>query len=131
MTVHVRVRVGEEQYALPVESVREIAELGDVTPVPGAPAEVLGVRNLRGAVIPVLDLATLLGLHSDAIPERVVIAERRSRVAGLAVDEVLDVGSLPPLTEETESDRVSGAALVDGSLVGVVDLSPILDREAS
>jgi purine-binding chemotaxis protein CheW len=124
--VHVRVRVGGEDYALPVDAVLEVAELGDVTPVPGSPSEVLGVRNLRGQVIPVVDLATLFGLDGKAGRERVVVAEEGTARVGLAVESVVDVGLVPPPSEPTESPYLTGAALVDGDLVGIVDLKGLV-----
>jgi purine-binding chemotaxis protein CheW len=123
--LHVRVRVADEHYALAVEDVLEVAELGDVTPVPGAGAAVLGVRNLRGQVLPVVDLATVFEL-SPAQPERVVIAERGGLRAGLAVDAVDGVEDLPEASEEVESRHLAGAALADGALVGVVDVGSVL-----
>ena len=66
--LHVRVRVADEHYALPVADVLEVAELGEVTPVPGAGAAVLGVRNLRGQVLPVVDLATVFGARGLGRP---------------------------------------------------------------
>jgi purine-binding chemotaxis protein CheW len=124
--LHVRVRVADEHYALAVEDVLEVAELGDVTPVPGAGAAVLGVRNLRGQVLPVVDLATVFEL-SPAQPERIVIAERGGLRAGLAVDAVDGVEDLPEASEEVESRHLAGAALADGALVGVVDVGSVLE----
>jgi purine-binding chemotaxis protein CheW len=125
--VHVRMRAADEQYALPVEAALEVAELGDVTPVPGARASIIGVRNLRGQVIPVVDLARMLDVPRDGAPQRVVIAEDGGRKAGLAVDEVIGVEALPPPSEDVDSPHVSRAALVDGALVGLLDLPSILD----
>jgi purine-binding chemotaxis protein CheW len=124
--VHVRVRIGSENYALPVECVTEVAELGDVTPVPGAPTGVLGARNLRGQVLPVIEMATVLGLTSST-PSRLVVAESDGRRAGLAVDAVAGVEPLPELSEETESKHLAGAALIDASLVGVIDVRSVLE----
>lgn len=124
--VHVRVRIGPEHYALPVESVTEVAELGEVTPVPGAPAGVLGARNLRGQLLPVIDMAALLGL-SRGNPTRLVVAEQDGRRAGLAVDAVAGVEPLPDASEETESRHLAGAVMIDTSLVGVVDVQSLLD----
>jgi purine-binding chemotaxis protein CheW len=129
--VHVRVRAGGEDYALSVDSVLEVSELGDVTPVPGASPEVLGVRNLRGQVIPVIDLATVFGLDGEAERERIVVAEDGERRAALAVETVVDVGTLPAPSEEAESDYLLGAALVDGALVGVVNVGAVLASLAS
>lgn len=129
-SVHVRVRIAGEQYALPVDGVLEVAELGDVTPVPGAPASVLGVRNLRGQLITVIDLATLFGLDDDSPRERIVITEAGDRRAGLAVEAILDVESVSQPIEAAESEYLRGAVLADGQLVGVVDLSAALDAVA-
>jgi purine-binding chemotaxis protein CheW len=128
--VHVRLRVGQEQYALPVDRVLEVAELGDLTPVPGSPSEILGVRNLRGQVIPVLSLATVLGLSAED-PLRIVVVELGDRRAGLAVDAIVDVGDLPDPSEQVDSPYMVAAALVDGALVGFLDTDAILSTVSS
>jgi purine-binding chemotaxis protein CheW len=124
--LHVRVRVADEHYALAVEDVLEVAELGDVTPVPGAGAAMLGVRNLRGQVLPVVDLATVFELP-PAQSERIVIAERGGLRAGLAVDAVVGVEQLPEASEEVDSPHLAGAALTEGALVGVIDVGSVLE----
>jgi purine-binding chemotaxis protein CheW len=124
--LHVRVLVAAEHYALPVADVLEVAELGEVTPVPGAGTAVLGVCNLRGQVLPVVDLANVFELGASE-PGRVVIADQGGRKAGLAVDSVAGVEQLPDATEEGESRYLVGAALADGALVGVVDVGSVLD----
>jgi purine-binding chemotaxis protein CheW len=125
-TMHVRVRSGGEDYALAVESVREIAKLGAITPVPGAPAEVLGVWNLRGDVMAVVDLATLLGLGREDEPGRIIVAEQGDLRAGLAVESVVDVGPLPETREPVDSELLSAAILIDHVPVGVVDVGAAL-----
>jgi purine-binding chemotaxis protein CheW len=125
--VHVRVRAGGEHYALPVEAVTEVAELGDVTPVPGAPAEVIGVRNLRGQVIPVIDLAAKLGLDNEGGREWIVVAQHAERRAGLAVDGIEGIEDLPDAHEEGGSEYLAGAALVNGELVGIVRVEALFD----
>ena len=129
-SVCIRVRVGQEHYALPVADVREVAELGVVTPVPGAAASVLGVRNLHGDILPVVDLAAVLGLSRDAAPERIVVAERTGRRAGLAVDELEDVAELPESTDPTASRYLQGSVLVDAVLVATVAVDAVLDAVA-
>jgi purine-binding chemotaxis protein CheW len=125
--VHVRVIAGGEHYALPVGDVLEISEVGEVSPVPGAPPTLTGVRNLRGQVLPVIDLATVLGLGDEADRERIVVTEDRGRRGALAVTEIVDVGELGETTAEAESPYVSGSLLVDGVLVGVLDVGAVLD----
>ena len=66
--VHVQVRVGTELYALPVDHVLEIGEIGLLTATPGASRAALGVRNLRGDLLPVFDLAAVLGLLAARRP---------------------------------------------------------------
>lgn len=120
--VHVRLRVGREQYALPIEHVLEVAELGVLSAVPGAGVAVLGVRNLHGQMLPVFDLARVLTITGDQPAQRVVVAEHEGRLAGLAVDEVTDVRELAINVEETETENLSGAVLEDGRLVGIIDV---------
>jgi len=124
--VCVRVRVAGEHYALPVEQVLEVADPGELAPVPGAPREIVGVGNLRGQVTPVIDLATTLGL-SGGEPSRFVVVESGELRAGLLVDEVLDVEALPPPSEQAESDYLLGACLLDGVLVATLDVDAVLD----
>ena len=118
-------RVGGEAYALPVENVREVAELGELTPVPGAGRSVLGVRNLRGEVLPVFDLATVFGAESIGGRERLVVAEGAGRRVGLAIDAVTDVGPLPEAAQDAESDLLTGTTLAGGELVGIVDVEAV------
>jgi purine-binding chemotaxis protein CheW len=124
--VYVRVRAAGEDYALPVDGVLEVTELRDIAPVPGSAPEILGVHNLRGQVIPVVDLGAMLGLDGGSERQRVVVVEGRDARLGLAVDSVVDVGGLPSPSEGAESEYLTGAALVDGQLVGIVDLEALL-----
>jgi len=129
--VHLTLQVGEEAYALAVEHVVEVGEFDPPTPVPGGPRELLGVRNLRGEVLPVFDLASVLGLAPGQGPRRLVVAADHGRRAGLAVTAVHDVRELPPASEETESPFLAGAALTEDGLVGVVDVERLFDELAA
>jgi chemotaxis signal transduction protein len=120
--VHVRVRLGGESYAVAVEHVIEVSELGTLSPVPGAAGSVLGVRNLRGDVLPVFDLASVLGIASGNHPACLLVTECDGLRAGFAIDEVTDVGGLPPVAEATQSELLEGAVLDDLGLVGIVDV---------
>lgn len=125
--MHVRVLAAGEHYALPVSGVREISPLGPITPVPGAPAAILGVWNLRGDVIAAVDLARLLGLESSGKQTRVVVSEDGELRVGLVVEAVTDVGDLPGPLEPADSAYLSGSVLVDREPVGVIDLAALLE----
>ena len=125
-----RVRLGGESYAVAVENVIEVAELGMLSPVPGADSTVLGVRNIRGEVLPVFDLASVLGIRGDSLPQCLLVTEHGGLRAGFAIDEVTDVGELPPVAEETHSKLLSGAALDDSGLIGVLDVEVLFARLA-
>jgi len=124
--MHVRVRTGGEDYALAVAGVSEIATLGPVTPVPGAPGAVLGVWNLRGDVIAAVDLGASMGLEPAAAPSRIVVAEDGKLRAGLVVEAVVDVEALPDSLEPAEHEYLSGMVLIERVPVGVVDLGAVL-----
>ena len=123
--VHVRLRVGRETYAVPIENVLEVAELGQLAVVPGAGPAVLGVRNLHGQVLPVFDFACVFGIPRDGQPPRILVAQQGGRLAGLAVDEVTDVAPLATDSEEAEAEYLSCAVLEEGRLVGVVDVERV------
>jgi len=123
---YVTLAVGDERYALPVQSVLEIAEAAPVAPVPRGGQALIGVRNLRGEVLPVFNLATVLGRVAGPCLRHVVV-EQGGRRAGLAVGRVEDVGPLVGTFEESESALLEGAVLGEGRLVGVLDVSRLVD----
>jgi two-component system chemotaxis response regulator CheV len=139
MGSYVRMKVAAEAYAMPVEHVLEAAGLGRVRAVPGARRELLGIRTLRGQILPVVDLARLLGVHRTLAPTRLLVAEACGFRVGFAIDEVNGIGDLGDLAElgETgelgmpaegiESGLLAGATLSDGELVGVLDVPRVFD----
>jgi chemotaxis signal transduction protein len=125
--VHVRVAIGGEQYALPVEHVHEVVEVGDLTPVPGAADSMLGLRNLSGEIVPTLDLASLLHVEHDGRAERLVVVEHDGRRTAFAVDEVVDVGPLAGADDEHESPNLLASTVIDGTMVGVLAVDVLLE----
>lgn len=132
----VQFAVGESVFGLPVGSVAEIVRVVAPAPVPGAHDDVLGMVNLRGRAVPVVELARALGLGSRPISLRmyIIVAEVERDLLGLLVDDVLDVVSVP--ADQYRSSRAlagegslaAGVASVGGSLLTVLELSPLLDR---
>ncbi len=122
--MHVHVRVGQEAYALPVADVRSVIELEGITPLFGAPPSVLGVRAFEGVLLPVFDLACALGIEPTT-PQRVLVIAHGDRQVGFAVEQVLDVAELPVADEAPASRQLRGMVLVDGQLVGVLDVAAV------
>lgn len=107
---------------MPVTHVREVIDLDEVVPVPGTPGDVIGVRNLRGQILPVIDLTALLGIERTAPPRQLLIAESNGQRAGLAIDEVSGIADLPDPATDSESDLLAGSVLVGTDLIGVIDV---------
>jgi purine-binding chemotaxis protein CheW len=124
---YVRIALGGEMYALSVDTVLEVTDVREVTPLPGAPEAVLGVFNLRGNVLPVVDVRALLGsAGAGGIAQRIVVTERAGRRVGLAVDAVIGVGPLPGTLEPTDAEHLTGALMVQGALIGLLALDSLL-----
>ena len=86
-------RLGEEIYGVDVMQIREVLRYTEITPVPGAPYFVLGIINLRGNVVTVIDTRTRFGLTPGEIDNntRIVIVEVDKQVVGMLVDSVADL----------------------------------------
>lgn len=90
-----RCRSGRLEWALADSAVREVAAMVPLARIPGAPAAVLGLGNLRGAMVTVVDTRRLLGQAGDGELAAVVVIEAGGRRVGLAVDEVDDLYHVP------------------------------------
>jgi purine-binding chemotaxis protein CheW len=90
--------LGSEQFCVETLAIREIRGWAPCTPLPHAPRDVLGVMNLRGSVIPIIDLAARLGMPAAQPTERsaIVVAEVHGKVVGLVVERVSDILSVSP-----------------------------------
>jgi len=108
----------------------KVAGPGELVAVPGAQPEILGVRNVSGQILPVIDLAALLRIPHATPAARLLVVADRDRMAGFAVDELIEVGDLGEPTEETESSLLRGALFADGDLVGVIDVARVFDALA-
>src|SRR5262245_2295329 len=88
--------IGEQEYAVDIMSVREIRGCSPATPLPQTPDYMRGVINLRGAVLPIMDLAKRLGLPVSELSARsvIIVVKVGERVIGLLVDAVSDILSI-------------------------------------
>ena len=128
MGTYVRLSVAGEAYAVPVGHVLAIVGPGDLTPVPGSLPEILGVRRLRGQIVPIINLPRVLGLTETALqPQRqLLLAEVDGVKAGFTIDEVCSVGDLDGPLDGAESDFLLGVMVSDGEALGVIDVPRIL-----
>ncbi len=113
---YVTFRLGAETYALDVLKVREIQRLSEIAPVPGAPPHILGLINLRGSLVTVIDTRSRLGVANPAnnYGSRIIIVEQDGMTLGLLVDSVIAVVD----AESTELMLPPG--LAGGRTTGVV-----------
>ncbi|MGB9804268.1 chemotaxis protein CheW [Desulfofundulus sp.] len=132
-------RLKEQTYGVDISHVLEIIRALDITAIPGTPDFVEGVINLRGRVVPVIDLARRLGLDPVNVTAntRIVIVEVGGTTAGMMVDGVSEVLSLsqesiqppPPMVAGIAAAYLKGIALLDDRLIILLDTTRIFHRE--
>jgi purine-binding chemotaxis protein CheW len=116
VTQFVVFRIAGSEYGLPVGNVGEILRMVAIAPVPEAPEWLPGVINLRGRVIPVIDLRTRLGLPREPVGLNtpIIVAETGGQMVGLVADSVTELLTVPLDAVEPPDDRVGASAAVDG-----------------
>lgn len=135
-------RIGNEEFAVDVLSVQEINRIVEVTRVPKTPHYVEGVINLRGRIIPVLDLRKLFGLTGakQTTQTRIVVVSVQARLVGLVVDSVEEVLRVPKSAIEPPpsvgtmagAEFTQGVGRIEDRLLILVDLNRLLlTREAA
>ncbi|NQV79309.1 MAG: purine-binding chemotaxis protein CheW [Alphaproteobacteria bacterium] len=131
-------QVDDREYAIDILAVREIRGWSPVTAVPNSPEEILGIVNLRGAIVPIVDLKACFGDGKTDIAKSnvVVIVRITQHVVGLVVDAVSDILSVNPSSIQPMPElQAGGAKLVpqiinfEDRLLGVLDLNRIIDLE--
>lgn len=131
--------LGKEEFAVPILQIQEINRLVEITRVPKSPNFVEGVINLRGKVIPVLDLRKRFGLQESELGKfaRIVVVNMDGRMIGLIVDSVSEVLRLsdsaiepaPPIVAGIDAEYIRGLGKIDGRLLILLDLSKILTQD--
>ena len=132
-------RLDKEKYCINVMLVQEVLRVSEIAPVPGAPGFVLGIINLRGNVVTVVDTRKRFGLMPKDLDDssRIVIIEVNSNVIGMLVDSVADVMDLrkseiegaPNVGSEESAKYIQGVASRESELLIVVDLNKFLSEE--
>lgn len=131
--------LADEHYGVDIGAVESIIKLQPITAMPHAPGFVEGVTNLRGTVLPVVDLRKRFGLTApEATSEtRIVVAELDGTQVGMVVDAVTEVLRVPaddieppsPVVTTTDSSFVTGIAKVGERLIILLDLDKVLTAE--
>ena len=109
-------RLNEQEFCLRTATIREIRSWTPATPIPHAPAAVVGMMNLRGTVIPIIDLAAKLGMKGAVQNERsaIVVADVNGMTLGLLVDQVSDILTVPANLLQPVPNIHVGSAYSDG-----------------
>lgn len=128
-----------EVYGINVMQVQEVLRVSEIAPVPGAPAYVLGIINLRGNVVTVIDTRARFGLPSTEVDDasRIIVIESEKQVVGMLVDAVAEVVELregeidvaPNVGNEESSRYIQGVATREDKLLILVDLNKLLTDE--
>ncbi len=132
-------RLDGEVYGINVMQVQEVLRVTEIAPVPGAPDYVMGIINLRGNVVTVIETRKRFGLQSGEIDDssRVVISEADGNVVGILVDSVAEVVDLkrseiessPNVGNEESSKYIEGVATHNDNLLILVDINKLLSTE--
>jgi len=130
-----------EEYGVDILGVQEVKVWTEVTVLPNTPSYIKGVLNLRGAIVPIIDLRTRFGIESVGYSETTVIVvlklqiEGRARVIGIVVDAVSDVLDIPHSAQksvddfdlDSRSEAITGVATVNDKLVIMMNAAKLLD----
>lgn len=129
-------RIGDQEFCVDIRAVREIRGWSPATPLPLAPAYVRGVINLRGAVLPIVDLGGRLGLGTTEPEARhvIIVARVGLRTVGLLVEAVSDILGVaeemiqptPDIACEVVRAFVKGVIPVDGRMISLIALDGLL-----
>jgi purine-binding chemotaxis protein CheW len=128
--------IGDDQYGVDIMAVREIKGWSQINPLPGQPDYMRGVLNLRGAMVPIVDLRCRFGQGmTEATPLHVVIVTQiHDRPIGLLADQVLDIVDVEPariqpvprIDDAAQADFLSGLVNIDSGMVALIDLPRLL-----
>jgi len=132
-------KLKDESYGINVMQVQEILRYNEVAPVPGAPLYVLGIINLRGNVVTVIDTRSRFGLEPCEITDdtRIIVIESEQQIIGILVDSASEVVYLKPseienapnVGNEESAQFIRGVTNRDGELLILVDLDRLLSDD--
>jgi purine-binding chemotaxis protein CheW len=136
---YITFRLGEEFYAVEIIKIKEIRSLMEITPVPKMPPYIKGVINLRGDIVPVIDLAVKLNFTGIVYGEFsvIIVIEIENRSIGILAEEVLDVMGIPKekiservdVGSHMQSEFIKGIANIDELPMMIIDIKKLIDIE--
>ena len=128
-------RIGDQEFCVNIMSVREIRGWTPATPLPHAPSYVMGVINLRGVVLPIINLAARLGLKPIAPDARhvIIVAQVGSKIVGLLVEAVSDILTVsdeniqptPEVSSDLERQYARGILAIDKRMICLIELDAL------
>lgn len=137
-------RIGTQEFCANIMAVREIRGWTQATPLPHTPSYVLGVINLRGAVLPIIDLSARLGMDEaePSVRHVIIVAQVAGRVVGLLVEAVSDILTItddiiqpvPEVSSDLEKQYARGILAIEGRMICMIELDalfPETEREAA
>ena len=134
-------RIGDQEFCVNIMSVREIRGWTPATPMPHAPSYVLGVINLRGVVLPIVDMSLRLGMKpvEPTVRHVIIVAQVGSRVVGLLVDAVSDILTVtdenvqptPDIANDAEKAYARGIFAIEGRMICLIDLHSLFPHTES
>jgi len=132
-------KLDNEIYGIRVMQVQEVLRVSEIAPVPGAPSYVMGIINLRGNVVTVINTRSRFGLSltDNDDDTRIVILESDDNVVGILVDSVAEVVDLkrdqietsPNVGNDESSKYIEGVATLEGELLILIDINKLLTEE--
>ena len=138
-TLHVMFRVGDADYVVPAAQVLHLESFERATPIPGAPAYVAGIVQVRARLVPVVDLRVRFGLPpiAHALDRRVIVVQLGARIAGLLVDSAREVVQLtdeqfedpPEMIDRQAAGFVKSVATVARRMFLLVDVARVIREE--
>jgi purine-binding chemotaxis protein CheW len=134
-------RVGDQEFCVNVMAVREIRGWTPVTPLPHSPPYLMGVINLRGAVLPIMDLSHRLGMRPAQPTARhvIIVAQVKKKIVGLLVDAVSDILTVsdqhiqptPEVSSDLERLYARGILAIDRRMICLIELGALLNDAES
>ncbi len=132
-------KLGGEEYAIDIMRIKEITPLFDMTPVPRAPAYILGIISLRGSIVPVFDAKKKMGLPETETTEktRIIVIKNEDEQIAILVDAITSAATIPtrsiepapPILKGVEAEFVEGVGRYLGRMVIIMNIDEMIKME--